>query len=481
MTNINFKSLFDLTGLILIIVSVFFSLCIPVALIYSEPILPFVYPVLITLIPGILLYFLLKSPLEERINAREGYLSVTLAWIIITICGALPYFFSGIITNFPDAWFESTSGFTTTGASILPEVESIPRSILFWRSLTHWIGGLGIILLVIIILPTLKIGGYNLFSLESSVKQKILPRTKSVAYTFLMIYLFISVLEVILLLIGGLGLFESICITFGTVATGGFSIRNNSLADFSPFLQYIVAVFMFLAATNFVVYYLLIKRDFRKIRNNEELWFYFFFVTGAIVFITLTLYISTDRDFNTSFRHSFFQAIAQITTTGFATTDYMAWPEVGWSFMFLLLFAGGCTGSTTGGIKMARHLLALKNMKSVFLRLSHPNVVSPIRLNGKIVPDNINILMLLFIFIYILIFLIGAMIMAVSGIPVIEAAGASVSAMSNVGPGLGTSGNMGNYSAFNNVAVVTMTLEMIIGRLEVFTIMALFTRSFWRN
>ena len=481
MTNINLKSLIDLAGLILIIIGAFFCLCIPVALIFSESILPFVYPAIITLIPGLLLYIFLKSPLEERISAREGYLSVTMAWIIITICGTLPYFFSGVITNFPQAWFESTSGFTTTGASILADVESVPKSILFWRSLTHWIGGLGIILLVIIILPTLKIGGYNLFSLESSVKQKILPKTKSVAYTFLMIYLVISALEVILLKVGGLGFFESICITFGTVATGGFSIRNNSLADFSPYLQYVVAVFMFMAATNFVLYYLLIKRDFKKIRDNEELWFYFFFVTAAVVFITLTLYISTDRDFSTAFRHSFFQTIAQITTTGFATTDYMAWPAVGWAFMFLLLFAGGCTGSTTGGIKMARHLLVLKNMKSVFLRLSHPNVVSPIRLNGKIVPDNINLLMLLFIFIFILIFLVGAMIMAISGIPVLEAAGASVTAMSNVGPGLGASGNMGNYTAFNNIAIVTMTLEMVIGRLEVFTIMALFTRSFWKN
>jgi trk system potassium uptake protein TrkH len=481
MTNINIRSLVKIASLILIIISAFFCLSIPVAIIFSESILPFVYPAAITLVPGLLLYFLMPSSIKERVTVREGYLSVTLAWIIITVCGTLPYFFSGVITTFPQAWFESTSGFTTTGASILARVEDVPKSILFWRSLTHWIGGLGIILLVIIVLPRLKIGGYNLFSLESSVKQKILPKTKSIAKTFLLIYLVISTLEVIFLLMGGLGLFESICITFGTVATGGFSLRNNSLADFSPYLQYVVAIFMFIAATNFVLYYLLIKREFRKIKDNDELWFYVFFTTAAIVFITLTLYISTDRDFSTSFRHSFFQVIAQITTTGFATTDYMAWPAVGWSFMFLLLFAGGCTGSTTGGIKMSRHLLALKNMKSVFLRLSHPNVVLPIKLNGKIIPDNINILMLLFIFIYILIFLVGAMIMAITGIPVNEAVGASVSAMSNVGPGLGASGNMGNYSAFNDVAVVTMTLEMLIGRLEIFTVIALFTRSFWRN
>ncbi len=481
MTNINLKSLINLAGLILIIIGAFFCLCIPVALIFSESVFPFIYPALITLIPGLLLYFILKSPLKERISVREGYLSVTIAWIILTTCGTLPYFFSGVITNFPEAWFESTSGFTTTGASILADVESVPKSILFWRSLTHWIGGIGIILLVIIILPTLKIGGYNLFSLESSVKQKIFPKTKSIANTFLLIYLLITILEVAFLLIGGLSFFESICTTFGTVATGGFTIRNNSLADYSPYLQYVVGIFMFLSAINFINYFLLIKRDFSKIKENDELWFYVFFTTAAVVFITLTLYFATDRDFSTSFRHSFFQVIAQITTTGCATTDYMKWPELGWSFMFILLFAGGCTGSTTGGIKMARHLLALKNIKSLFLRLSHPNVVTPIKLNGKIVPENINLMMLLFTFIYILIFLIGAIVMTISGIPVSEAAGASVTAMSNVGPGLGASGNMGNFAAFNHFAVVTMTIEMLIGRLEIFTILALFTRSFWKN
>ena len=481
MRQINLKAILKIVGLILLITSVSFLFCIPVALFYDETLWPFLLSSVVTLVPGLMLYFLIRYSLNEKVSTREGYLSVTLAWLTLVLCGALPYLFSGVITDFIKALFESTSGYTTTGASIIADVESVPKSILFWRSLTHWIGGIGIILLVIIVLPTLKIGGYNLFSLESSLKQKILPKTKSIAMTFLMIYLAISAAEFIILLIGGLGVFEGICITFGTVATGGFSVRNTSLAEFSPFLQYVVAIFMFLSASSYFLYFFMIKKEFRKIRENEEFWFYVFFVTASMVFVTLTLYFGTGRDFSTSLRHSFFQVIAQITTTGFATTDYMAWPAIGWFFMFLLLFAGGSTGSSTGGIKMARHLIALKNMKFVFRRLQHPNAIFPIKLNNRIVPENINIMMLLFIFIFLLVFLAGALLMMISGIPVNEAVAASVSAMANVGPGLGSAGNMGNYTSFNDVSLMIMSFLMLIGRLEVFTIMALFTRSFWKN
>jgi trk system potassium uptake protein len=481
MRLININALLKIVSVILIIQSAFFLLCIPVALIYSENIMPFVWSILISIVPGLLLFFLIPKSIHETLSKREGYLGVTLSWIILTVSGTLPYLMSRTIPDFVSALFESTSGYTTTGSSILANVEILPMSILFWRSLTHWIGGLGIILLVIIILPNLKVGSYNLFSLESSVKQKILPKTKSIAIAFSLIYLAITTTQIILMLAGGVNLFESICITFGTVATGGFTTRNSSISQYSNYIQYVVAIFMFLSAISFIIYYYLLKRDFKKIKRNDELWFYLFFTTAAVVFVSLVLYFNTDRDFSTSFRHSFFQVIAQITTTGSATTDYMAWPPIGWFFMFLLLFAGGCTGSTTGGIKMARQLIFWKNIKTVFLKLQHPNAVHPIRLNGKLVPDNINHSVILFIIIYLIIFIVGMMIIMISGIPVNEAAGASVTAMSNVGPGLGTTGNMGNFSAFNPVAKSTMIALMLIGRLEIFTILAIFTRSFWKR
>jgi trk system potassium uptake protein TrkH len=238
---------------------------------------------------------------------------------------------------------------------------------------------------------------------------------------------------------------------------------------------------MFLAATSYVVFYYLVKGNFTRIKYNEEFWFYVFFVTASVVFVTLILYFGTERSFELSFRHAFFQVISQISCTGFATTDYMVFPFIGWFVMFLLMFSGGSTGSTTGGIKMARHLISLKNLRNTFVRLQHPNAVLQIKLNGRMVPDNIVNQMTVFISLYLMVFLIGALLMQLSGISVIESAGASATSMAGIGPGLGTSGNMGNFSHFNFSAKLVMILLMIIGRLELFTFIAIFTKSFWRN
>lgn len=481
MSKTNIRALLKIIGAILLLEPCFYLLCVPVALIYSEPLYPFLWSIIITLIPGLLLYFLIPHSIYDKLTSREGYLGVTLAWIVLIIAGTFPFLISGSIPGFIKALFESTSGYTTTGASILPEVESFPRSILFWRSLTHWIGGIGIIVLAIIILPSLKVGGYNLFSLEFSIKQKILPKTKSIAQTIVIIYFIVTVLQVLFMLAGGADLFDSLCITFGTVATGGFSTRNTSLESYSPYIQYVVAAFMFISATSYVVLYFLLRRDFKKIKSNDEFGFYLLFVAVAIAIVTTILFTQTDRDFFTSLRHSVFQVIAQITTTGFATSDYMQWPRIGWFLMFVLLFAGGCTGSTTGGIKMARHLIAFRNIRITFRKLQHPNAVYPVRLNGRIIPDEINYTLLTFIFIYIITFLAGSLIIIITGIPVHEALGASATALANVGPGLGRSGNMGNYAHFNQAAIFTMSILMLIGRLELFTMMAIFTRSFWKK
>jgi len=481
MSTINFQSVFKIIGLILIISAASFLLCVPVALIYSEPVAPFLLSFATAILPGALMYFLIPSRLHEKVTTKEGYLSVTSGWLVLVLSGTLPFLYSGEIKGIVNVIFESVSGYTTTGASILTDVEIISKSVLFWRSLTHWIGGIGIILLVIIVLPSLKVGGYNLFSLESSLKQKILPRTKSVAQAVLMIYLVITAAEVILLTAGGMDLFDSICHTFGTVATGGFSTKNTSISGYSAYIQYVIAFFMFLSAASFVVLYFILKRNFTRVKANEELWFYIFFTTAAVVFVTLVLYFSTARSFEESFRHSLFQVISTISTTGFATTDYTLWPATALVIIFLLIFSGGSTGSTTGGIKMARHLIALKNLRNVTVRLQHPNAIMPVKLNGQVVPDSINSLMTVFIQLYVIIFIAGMIIMLISGIPADEAAGAAATSISCVGPGLGASGNLGNYAHFNGTAKITMVLLMVIGRLEIFTIAALFTRAFWRK
>jgi trk system potassium uptake protein TrkH len=480
MTNINIRSLVKVSGLIMIIIGIAFMACVPVALIYSESIFPFLWPSLIVLIPGLLMYFLVRASMSEKVSLREGYLNVAVSWLLLALLGTLPYLFSGTVTGFINALFETMSGFTTTGATVIGNVEILPKSILFWRSLTHWIGGVGVILLVIVILPNLKSGGYHLFTLESSMKQKIMPRTRSIAYTILIIYFSMTVLEVVLLRLGKMSLFDSICHTFATVATAGFSTRNTSISEYSPYIQYVIASFMFLGGISYIVYYFIVRREFRKIATFEEFWFYIFFVTAATVVVTLILYTGTDRTFELSIRHGFFQVISQITGTGFATTDYMLWPHGGWFIMILLMPAGGCTGSTTGGMKMARHLIALKNLKVVFRRFQHHHAVIPIRLNERIVPENLNITILTFILLYIALTIAGMILIHFSGVPLIEAVGASASAISNVGPGLGASGNFGHYNGFTSGAKVTMTALMLVGRLEIFTILALFTRAFWK-
>jgi len=481
MSTINIKSVLKIIGLILIISASSFLLCIPVALAFSEPYAPFLLAFVTAVVPGAILYFLVHSSHYQKLSPREGYLSVTLGWVALVLSGTLPYLFSGEMKGFENIIFESVSGYTTTGASTLTDIESMSKSVLFWRSLTHWIGGIGIILLVIIVLPTLKVGGYHLFSMESSLKEKILPRTKSVARAILVIYLVLTVTEVILLRLGGMEIFDSICHTFGTVATGGFSTRNNSIAGYSNYIQYVIAAFMFLAATSYVVFYFIIKKAFTRVRSNEEFWFYIFFTTAAVVTVTLILYMGSERSFEEAFRHSLFQVTSTISTTGYATTDYTIWPAPAYVLIFLLIFAGGSTGSTTGGIKMARHLISLRNLRNVTVRLQHPNAIMPVKLNGQLIPDNINSLTTVFIQLYIIIFIVGMMIIMISGIPAIEAAGASAASLSCVGPGLGLSGNMGNYAHFNATAKAIMVLLMIIGRLEIFTMLALFTRTFWRS
>ncbi|MDY0099239.1 MAG: TrkH family potassium uptake protein [Bacteroidales bacterium] len=460
--------------------TVSFLSCLPVAHIYSEPPYPFLWSSLITISISVVLYLLTIRSAFDRITNREGFLSVSLGWIFFTALGALPYLLSGTITSFFDAFFESASGFTTTGASILQNVEILPHSILFYRSLTHWIGGLGIIVLVIIILPALKITRFQFLGLESSLKEKIHPKTKSVGIRLLYIYISLTVLETILLVIGGMNLFESICHSFGTVATGGFSTRNDSLASFSPYIQYIILLFMFLAGVSYIIYYYMVKLNFKKVKQNEELWFYLATVVIAGMVATAILFTKTSRPFEVAFREGFFHVISLVTTTGFASADYLLWPSAGFFLVFMLLFTGASTGSTTGGIKMVRHLLVIKNIRNAFVRILHPNVINQVRLNGKLLPEKNNISIMSFITLYIFIFIIGTIVIVATGVDLVTGASAVASSLGNIGPGLGNIGPMNNFSHFSDFNKLIFSILMIVGRLEIFTIYVVFTRSFWR-
>lgn len=480
MKKINFKIVLKLLSFVFLIEACAISLCLPVAIIYNEPVDPFLLSILVAIIPYILIRFFIRTNTKDEIQNHEALFTVVFGWFIMILMGILPYIFSGSIPRFVNAFFESTSGFTTTGSSILTNVEALPMSVLFWRSLTHWVGGIGIISLVIIILPSLDIGGYRIFSLESSLQEKIHPRIRTVGRSLLSIYLLLTFSQVILMTLGGMNLFDSLCHSFGTVATGGFSPKNASLSGYSPYIQYVVTVFMFLAGVNFLVHYQLLKGNFKKAFSNEELRFYIKVVIAVGLFVMTILILKTNKPIEEAFRSSFFYVVSTVTCTGFATEDYLLWPTAAWMAIFLLLFVGGSTGSTAGGIKLARHLLVLKNIKSALSKAVHRNGVYPIKLNGFVVSDETNRSILTFVLLYLVVFVVLTFLLILDDLDVPGAASSIATALGGIGPGIGSVGPVANFAHLHDFSKSIMSLAMFIGRLELLTFFALFTPAFWR-
>lgn len=479
---INFGIVLKVISTNLFILAAALFACIGVAFVFSESPLPFFYSSLISLFVGLLFYLTTKKQDDEvAIHRKDTYLVVTLSWLFISLIGCLPYIFSGAIPSFVNAFFESVSGFSTTGSSILVDIEALPKSILFWRSLTHWIGGIGIIVLVIIIMPTLHIGSYQLFTLESSLKEKIQPKIKAVGRRLLLIYVVLTVAEIIFLLAGHMNLFESVCHSFGTDATGGFSPKNTSIIAYSPYIQYVVAIFMFLAGTNFVIHYYLFKREFKKVKDNEELKFYIVVVFGIVAIVTAFLYFTMHKPLEESFREAFFQVVSIVTCTGFASADYLQWPVFGWAIIFFTMFLGGCAGSTAGGIKMVRHLILWKNIKRNFRQLTSPHAILPIRLNKNAISVETNRSILTFICVYFLVFLIGSVLLGSLGIDAKTASSSVATCMAGIGPGIGTVGPVSNFANLPDMGKIILSFIMIIGRLEIYTVIVMFSGDFWKK
>ncbi|MGC9341615.1 MAG: TrkH family potassium uptake protein [Bacteroidales bacterium] len=479
---LNFRIVFRVLYINLIIISIALLLSAVIALIYSESIFPFLWASIISLSIALIIYMSTREKKrKEIVYKREAYMAVTLTWTTIGIIGSLPYLFSNAIPSFIPALFESVSGFTTTGSSILTDIEILPKSILFWRSLTHWIGGIGIIVLFIIVMPALQLGGYNLFTLESSLQEKIQPKIKSVGYRLLLIYLSLTIAEIIFLLVGRMSLFESVCHAFGTVATGGFSPKNTSIAGYSPYIQYVVMIFMLLGGTNFVIHYFLLKNQFHKIRLNDEVRYYYGVIAIVGLILTFSIFFIMKKPFEVSFREAFFQVISIITCTGYATSDYMQWPVFAWLIIFFAMFLGGSTGSTAGGIKIARHVILFRNIKRIFKQLTSPNAIIPIRLNNKPVDEETNSSILSFISIYVLVFAVGSIFMMALGIDPKSAASSVATCMAGIGPGIGSVGPSGNFAHLPEIAKVFLTFMMLVGRLEIYTVIMIFTPTFWRQ
>lgn len=480
---IDFKVVIRICSNVLLITGFGFFVSLVVAIIYKESILPFVYSILLSVFPGLTLklFTTRHNIIDYKLNRRNAYFTVAFSWVLLGLIGCLPYVFSSSMTSFTDAFFESVSGFSTTGASILTDIEKLPYSILFWRSLTHWIGGIGIILLVIVIMPRLQTGGYQLFSKESSLQEKFQPKVKSMGYRLVLIYVSLTLAQTILLIFGGMNIFESVCHSFGTVATGGFSPKNASLADYSPYIHYVTTIFMFLAGTNFVIHYNILKGNFKKAFGNEELKFYFIVVVIISLFIGIMLFIKTNKPFEESMRDALFQVVSIITCTGFVTTDYLLWPQYLWIILFFSMFLGGCVGSTAGGIKIGRHIIVFKSIRNMFERIILPRSVVVVRINNKVIKEETKSSVLGFFAMYILTFLVGATLLIFNGLDLQTASGATATCLAGIGPGIGSVGPVANFAHLPDFSKNLLSAIMVLGRLEIYTILVLFRPSFWRE
>ena len=434
---------------------------------------------------------------RKEMNKREGYIVVAFGWIIMSLSGTLPYVITGSIPSFTDAFFETMSGYTTTGASVIDNIEVLPHGILFWRSLTHWIGGMGIIVLAIAILPLLGIGGMQLFAAEAPGPggDKLHPRITDTAKRLWLIYFGYTAAETILLKVAGMSFFDAINHALSTLSTGGFSTKNASLAHWNdqPVVQYIVMLFMFLAGTNFVLSYFAFKGKIQKIIKDEEFKLYFKFIAIFTLIAALLIYFRADISestvdhpmvlgkFESALRHGLFQVLAIVTTTGFVSADYTAWTPFLTVFFFGLMFLGGSAGSTAGGVKVVRHLVLIKNGFLEFNRSLHPNAILPVRYNGKSVPKDIVFNILAFFILYMLLFIIGGLVFSMFQIDFQSAIGLSASSLGNVGPALGDFGPVNNYAALPQLGKWWATFMMLLGRLELFTILILLTPFFWRK
>lgn len=448
-----------------------------------------------TVLSGVLAMFFTLGHRKE-VQRKEGYIIVTFGWLVMSASGVLPYIFSGAIPGITNAFFETISGYTTTGASILDDIESLPEGILFWRSLTHWIGGMGIIVLAIAILPLLGIGGMQLFSAEAPGPHadKLHPRITDTAKRLWLIYFGYTVAETLLLKIAGMSFFDAINHAMATLSTGGFSTKNASLAYWNnqPLIQYIVIFFMFLAGSNFVLSYFAFKGKVQKVLRDEEFKIYGIFIVVFTVITALVIYTKVNLDVTaynpmvlgmgeSAFRQALFQVVAVVTTTGFVTADFTSWTPFLTVFFFGLMFCGGSAGSTAGGIKVMRHVMVIKNGLLEFKRTLHPSAIIPVRFNNKTVSEHIVYNIIGFLVLYMLLFIIGALVLSFMGLDFVTAVGGAASSLGNVGPAFGSLNPLSNFNGLPDLGKWWCGFLMLAGRLELFTVLILLTPYFWKR
>jgi trk system potassium uptake protein TrkH len=440
----------------------------------------FLYTISILIVLGVILIRIKAK--NKNIYSRDGFAIVAIGWILLSFFGALPFYFSGAIPSLVDSFFEASSGFTTTGATILGEIESLSRGILFWRSFTHWIGGMGVLVLVMAILPSTGAGSMQIMKAESPGPNpgKLVPKVKETAKILYGIYLIITIVQLILLKVSGLPLFDSMIHTLGTVGTGGFSSRNISVGAYNNLAaEIIITVFMLICGANFALHYQFLKGNIKGFLKDGEFKLYIFIVTMSIILITFNLNGNIYNSVKESLRHASFQVASIITTTGYATVDFNTWPSFSKLILLLLMFVGGCAGSTAGGMKNIRFLLLFKAAKRDLLKIIHPKAVYKVTLQGKAVNEQTLSEVLGFFFMYVIIFCCSVLIVSFEGKDIVTTISSVATTLGNVGPGLEIVGPMGNFSSFTVFSKIIFSFCMIVGRLEIYPMILLLMPRFW--
>ena len=478
----NYAVVFRLLGYILMIEGALLLLPAATSLLYGEWMVLGVF--LLTAAVSAAIGFVLKGikPRSKVFYMREGFAATALSWIVISVVGAVPFVLTGCIPNPVDALFETVSGFTTTGASILPGVEDLPKGILLWRSFTHWIGGMGVLVFLLSLLPLTGGSHVNLMKAESPGPQvdKLVPKVQSTAKILYGIYLALTILELVFLLLGGMPLFESLLTAFGTAGTGGFGFKNDSFGSFSPYIQWVVTIFMILFGVNFNAYFLLLMRKFRRAAASEEVRGYFAIIAAAVAVITANIY-SIYNSFGEALRQAAFQVGSIITTTGFSSCDFDQWPTLSKEILVVLMFVGACAGSTGGGIKVSRFLILGKTLGKELKQALHPQVVAPVRMDGKLLNHETIRTTNVFMAAYIFIFVASFLLISLNGYDMVTNFTSVAATLNNIGPGLNQVGPMMNFGGYSNPAKLVLIFDMLAGRLEIFPMLVLFMPDTWRK
>ena len=478
----NYAIVFRLLGYVLMIEGALLLLPAAASLVYGEWMVLGVFLLTAAVSAGIGYALHTIKPRSKVFYMREGFATTALCWLLISVVGAVPFVLTGCIPNPVDALFETVSGFTTTGASILPGVEDLPKGILFWRSFTHWVGGMGVLVFLLSLLPLTGGSHVNLMKAESPGPQvdKLVPKVQSTAKILYGIYFGLTVIEFVFLLFGGMPVFESLLTAFGTAGTGGFGFRNDSFGSFSPYIQWVVTIFMILFGVNFNAYFLLLMRRFRRAAASEEVRAYFLIIAVAVGIITCNIY-SMYNSLGEALRQAAFQVGSIITTTGFSSCDFDLWPTLAKEVLVLLMFVGACAGSTGGGIKVSRFLLLGKTLGKELKQALHPQVVAPVRMDGKLVNHETIRTTNVFLAAYIFIFAASFMLVSLDGFDMVTNFTSIAATLNNIGPGLNQVGPMMNFGAYSNFAKLVLIFDMLAGRLEIFPMLVLFLPDTWRR